>query len=236
MQQLSTPLTDEELFSLDQYLLYEVDAEEGMVMESLDGYLHAIAIGPTTLSPAQWMPKIWGLDAMLPPVDSIEQANHLLHLIMRHFNGIVAGLEMPVREISPYWASVQYRGREYDDAEIWAHGFWMGMQLCWKDWQPMLDMPQGQAWYRPIHLLGAQNLEDGGDEELTRTPARRARLAAQIPQAVLEMHAFWLPLRHAVVEREVAKAMRSKAGRNDSCPCGSGIKFKKCHGAPENLH
>ncbi|MDA8111892.1 MAG: SEC-C metal-binding domain-containing protein [Nitrospiraceae bacterium] len=23
----------------------------------------------------------------------------------------------------------------------------------------------------------------------------------------------------------------SKVGRNDPCPCGSGKKFKKCHGA-----
>ncbi|MBB1477875.1 SEC-C domain-containing protein [Pseudoalteromonas sp. SG41-2] len=22
-----------------------------------------------------------------------------------------------------------------------------------------------------------------------------------------------------------------EAGRNDQCPCGSGLKFKKCHGA-----
>ncbi|MBX3680834.1 MAG: SEC-C domain-containing protein, partial [Rhodocyclaceae bacterium] len=25
-------------------------------------------------------------------------------------------------------------------------------------------------------------------------------------------------------------------GRNDPCPCGSGLKFKKCCGAPERLH
>jgi uncharacterized protein YecA (UPF0149 family) len=24
---------------------------------------------------------------------------------------------------------------------------------------------------------------------------------------------------------------KSKAGRNDPCPCGSGKKYKKCHGA-----
>jgi uncharacterized protein YecA (UPF0149 family) len=23
-----------------------------------------------------------------------------------------------------------------------------------------------------------------------------------------------------------------KVGRNDPCPCGSGKKYKKCHGAP----
>ncbi|WP_211159649.1 SEC-C metal-binding domain-containing protein [Aromatoleum buckelii] len=25
--------------------------------------------------------------------------------------------------------------------------------------------------------------------------------------------------------------MRTKTGRNDPCPCGSGRKYKKCHGA-----
>ncbi|MEI7620774.1 MAG: SEC-C metal-binding domain-containing protein, partial [Candidatus Falkowbacteria bacterium] len=24
-----------------------------------------------------------------------------------------------------------------------------------------------------------------------------------------------------------------KPGRNDMCPCGSGLKYKKCHGAEE---
>jgi uncharacterized protein YecA (UPF0149 family) len=23
---------------------------------------------------------------------------------------------------------------------------------------------------------------------------------------------------------------KGKAGRNDPCPCGSGLKYKKCHG------
>lgn len=33
-------------------------------------------------------------------------------------------------------------------------------------------------------------------------------------------------------ERDVARKF-DKAGRNDPCPCGSGQKFKKCHGAPQ---
>jgi hypothetical protein len=28
---------------------------------------------------------------------------------------------------------------------------------------------------------------------------------------------------------------RSKSGRNEPCPCGSGMKFKRCHGLPEQL-
>ena len=29
---------------------------------------------------------------------------------------------------------------------------------------------------------------------------------------------------------QVAKKARDHVGRNDECPCGSGKKFKKCHG------
>jgi hypothetical protein len=31
----------------------------------------------------------------------------------------------------------------------------------------------------------------------------------------------------------MAMANVPKAGRNDTCPCGSGKKYKKCHGAGE---
>jgi len=27
-----------------------------------------------------------------------------------------------------------------------------------------------------------------------------------------------------------------KVGRNDPCPCGSGRKYKQCHGSAERLH
>lgn len=35
----------------------------------------------------------------------------------------------------------------------------------------------------------------------------RAELALQIPQAVLDMHAHWLPLRLVGYERQMAKSM-----------------------------
>jgi len=31
-----------------------------------------------------------------------------------------------------------------------------------------------------------------------------------------------------------AEAGHEKIGRNAPCPCGSGLKFKKCHGRPGN--
>jgi uncharacterized protein len=231
------PLSEDEFEELDQFLLYDVDTEEVMMSDIMDGFLHAIAIGPTTLHPKQWLPKIWGTEDMMPPMDSVEELNHMLGLVMRHFNSIIAGLEADPREISPCWSTMTYEGdeREYDDAEGWAYGFVQGMRLCWSDWQPLLSTPQGQAWFRPIALLGEDDFSADQDK-LTRTPAMRAELALEIPQAVLALHAHWLPLRRAVYERELAKSMQPKVGRNEPCPCGSGKKFKKCCGAAADLH
>ncbi|MDO5624224.1 MAG: UPF0149 family protein [Pseudomonadota bacterium] len=232
-----TPLSEDELNELDQFLLHDVDTEEVMMLDIVDGFLHAIVIGPTTIPPRQWLPRIWGTQEMMPPADAIQQSDHMLGLVMRHYNGIIAGLEGEPRTIRPCWSTMTYAKDQqpYDDAEMWAYGFVEGMRLCWDDWQPLLSTPQGHAWFRPIGLLGQDDFSEDQDA-LVKTPPMRAELALQIPQAVLDMHAHWLPLRLAIHERMVAQSMQPKVGRNDPCPCGSGKKFKKCCGAAADLH
>ena len=97
-----SPLSDDELQELDNFLLFNVDCDESMTMDMLDGYLHAIVTGPITLTPRQWMPGIWGQgDSMMPAVESLEKLNRILELVMRLFNGIIARLEEQPREIYP---------------------------------------------------------------------------------------------------------------------------------------
>jgi uncharacterized protein len=230
------PLTDDELNELD-ILLLAVDADEGMTLDTLDGFLHAIAIGPETVRPSQWLPKVWGLEdgGMMPPMDSPQQVNHLMALIMRHYNSIIGGLAYSPPVFAPLWPIVEHSDKEAEDAENWARGFTEGVKLSQAAWQPLLDDPQGKAWYHPIELLGD---EDAPPEwmDLIRTPEQRAALTAHIEDSVLQMHAYWLPLRQAVAERHTAQAMSTKVGRNEPCPCGSGKKFKKCCGSPTELH
>jgi|LakMenEpi03Aug12_release.lakeMendotaPanAssembly.Ray.scaffolds.fasta_scaffold165141_2 uncharacterized protein len=233
-----SPLSSEELDELEAFLMEDRDGPDAMMLDTMDGYLHAVAIGPVTLKPQEWLPPIWGhtpAQGMVPPAQSLEQINRILQLVMRHFNCIIAGLEVPSPDIYPHWSVMEFDGREFEDAESWAWGFVQGMDLCRADWQSLLETERGRAWYKPIGLLGE---DDFGPEQetLTRTPAQRAELALQIPEAVLGMHAHWLPLRLAVHERAVARALQAKVGRNEPCPCGSGKKFKKCCGAPANLH
>jgi uncharacterized protein YecA (UPF0149 family) len=45
---------------------------------------------------------------------------------------------------------------------------------------------------------------------------------------ISEAYHFWFERR---VNREPIRREAAKVGRNDPCPCGSGKKYKACHGA-----
>ncbi|HEX8537831.1 MAG TPA: SEC-C metal-binding domain-containing protein, partial [Cystobacter sp.] len=70
-----------------------------------------------------------------------------------------------------------------------------------------------------------------------------ARLARQMAQRQRQMHegradaegklAEPAAPRPAATRQAAAPSGGPKVGRNDPCPCGSGKKYKKCHGANE---
>ncbi|OYU13785.1 MAG: YecA family protein [Comamonadaceae bacterium PBBC1] len=233
---MMTPLSDAELEELNQFLLNGVDNDEAMTLDILDGYLHAIAIGPQTIMPSQWLPKVWGEDsAMMPPMDNMDQLNHIMGLVMRHYNSIISGFEQKPPFVVPYWDICKYETGVFEDTEGWAYGFTEGVALNRAAWKPLFDSLQGQQWYRPIGLLGEDEFSADQDD-LTQTPELRQELAHQIEDSLVNIHAFWLPLRKAIQERETSQRLRAKVGRNESCPCGSGKKFKKCCGSAVELH
>jgi uncharacterized protein len=216
----SVPLTESEIDELGDFMLYELDADEGMTLEMLDGFLHALAIGPTTVMPSRWLPAVWGEGGMLPPKVSLVRAERIVGLIFRHYNEVINGFGTEFPSVTPIWSTREFEGKEYEDGEMWAYGFNEGVKLCAKEWAPML----------------AQDDFSDDQDVLTETPAQREVLASQMLDAVLAMHRYWLPLRLAVHQRTVAKTFAAKVGRNEPCPCGSGKKFKKCCGAAADLH
>jgi yecA family protein len=53
-------LTDEELDQLDQFFLNKIDKNKTWLLDYVDGMMHAIAIGPQTIMPSQWLPRVGG--------------------------------------------------------------------------------------------------------------------------------------------------------------------------------
>ncbi len=95
------------------------------------------------------------------------------------------------------------------------------------------------ASMRDTRWLGLEILETeaGGETDETGTVTFRARYREGGREHVLEEQSEFRRLggewRYVKGTAAVAPAVTSRGqpGRNDPCPCGSGRKYKKCHGA-----
>ena len=111
-------------------------------------------------------------------------------------------------------------------------------------------LPWVAGFEQAVHLLpGLDELDDPqvslalarlfrflpDDEHGTAALVARERPLAGLDDAigevvacVAELYELTLPLRYKV---DPVRRAAPKVGRNDPCPCGSGRKFKQCHGA-----
>jgi len=88
--QLDQPLTEKEFKELDQFLLSERSPEDAMTMDTLHGYLTAIAIGPETIKPAEWLPRVWGEGGKgVPKWKNAKEEERIRNLIMRFMNEVL---------------------------------------------------------------------------------------------------------------------------------------------------
>jgi uncharacterized protein len=226
--QLDQPLSEKEFDELDNFLLSERSPEDSMTMDHLHGYLTAIAIGPEPIMPAEWLPRVWGPDGNdAPKFKNAKEEERIVNLIMRFMNEVLVTFEVAPKEFEPLFVEHEVDGQTLIDAEAWCWGFWEGMELRPGSWDAIWDSEVGDLM-RPIYLLGADEIEE--DElPLVEDPVKAHKLGQELEANLPAIHKFWVPRRKAPVATLVRD--EPKVGRNDDCPCGSGKKYKKCHGA-----
>jgi len=211
------------LQKLDAFLVSEAVDDEAMLLTTLDGFLTGLVVCPELIMPSEWMPQVWGEGD--PVFDTEKQAEMIMGLIMGHYNDIVRDLDRgqcrPVYDI------------DFDGSllwEIWIDGFWQALMLRP---EAMVAFDQNEDRDFQAALFALTRLQ-----EIATTPSAKlepmdidAELVQQaadyIPHAALTLHR----MRKHMQENPFAPPANEnmpKTGRNDSCPCGSGKKFKKC--------
>ena len=93
---LIEPLSDSEFEELDDLLLSDGLSEECMDAVTHEGFLTAVAIGPVTVTPEQWLPQVFGNDPedSVPAFPSIEDFERVVNLIMRLYNSVITIFEI----------------------------------------------------------------------------------------------------------------------------------------------
>jgi len=220
------PLTEAELDELDEYLLSLDQFDDSMDMSMLDGFFTAIVCGQRLIPPSEWMRWVWDAEngEQEPAFESRAQAQRILGLMMRHMNGIVTTLMQAPERFEPLLMESPNEGDPIPIIDEWCVGFVTAMALDEPGWASV--PPAMREGLDEIRLYGS--LKGCEKLEQMNLPLEQHRATADgLAGTVRQVHAYFLQQRQSPEAAQKA----DRPGRNEPCPCGSGKKYKRCHGS-----
>ncbi len=187
-----------------------------------------------------WNYIVWRLhldledDATTEPGDSSLDMSDLVRPLLSTPQGLGDDDDPDYDPSAPTMAVYQRIPEDFPLGAVWAAGFLRGISLHSKAWDAFLertpDLAEDLNATLMLGLFKGISAADMPDiESAIPDKATRLELIDALPyllQALNDYRIEMLELPREPVRRE------AKPGRNDPCPCGSGKKYKKCHGAP----
>lgn len=244
------PLTPQDFDALDAELdlLRERD-EEIPQWEFCEGFLAALVCMRREVPPDEYWPVLLGED--FRPMEHME----FVWRWRRRWQEIAFALDQPVElledERTYHPEALDTRGAILalpdDDqgptdlatvpayAQVWALGFMYAVESWPEDWQAPREPEAADMLDAALEDIVALTEDDTGEPAVSMyaedgppsvSNERIDALAAGI-WAVYSLRQLWRSLGPRVDPLRKAP----EPGRNDLCPCGSGRKYKKCHGA-----
>jgi uncharacterized protein len=198
---LDEPLTDAELDELEAFLASDGVPQDCMDLEMLDGYLTAIASGPESIQPSEWLPGVWseGGKSASPAYGSSAEAQRIMALMLRHLVGIERTLaESPTRFRPLLYLPDDKARSERDESghrappegTAWCEGYMAGVKLRDDEWQPLYDAQDARDWIFPIEAL-AFGEHDPEFAEWIDDKEKRDSLVDELPVAAVLIYRFW---------------------------------------------
>ena len=229
-------LDDAQIDRLSDLLDQRAVPFKGFNLEALDGFLSALAVGPTTVPFAQWQPVVWG---GTPPRWSDDAERVAVEdLLLSHWNMVAARVrygddDLPDHLAPLLWLPEEAEAEQPDELDVgrdWAMGFFTGVGLAEAEWDAWLD---DNDWIDEIfgrfdQLASGEVVgEDPAEPGAPVGYRERLEVIAGLPGMLADLHLHRID---ALTPREPIRKDATPE-RNEPCPCGSGKKYKKCCGA-----
>lgn len=216
-------LTSRELAKLESYL---ARLPQSMTVEMLDGFFAALVCSPKLVMPSEYMPHVLGADES--KLADLDEVKDFYGLVMRHWNAIARALAKKDKRYDLVLVSPD-DGTSY--GEGWAKGFLQGVQIGGSAWGDLIHDEENGGIFVPLFALAH---EHDPDPELRPNPIdddqRNLMLATISASLGFVLEYFAQHRRQPLTDSTTVKAAPRKVGRNESCPCGSGRKYKHCCG------
>ncbi len=242
-------LSEDDLDELADLLGADWAPETTMDIEQLDGLLAGLICSPRVLMPSAYLPEIFGGEE--PAFPDMATAQRFFDLLMRRNNQVATALNAPIERLDDPrayvpllldWSPDGEIARSLAEAgsseplplagELWARGFLHAVSLAREDWE---SLPEGdeegaelvEEALDTIAALVPDDDEAGGGEA---SADERDELIGEALVAAYDLREYWRDVEFEQVRVKEPIRREPKIGRNDPCPCGSGRKFKQCHG------
>jgi yecA family protein len=200
-------------------------------MAKLHGLLSAFAAGPVQVSPPEILAVLMECVGGKSVNDTTE-SQRVLQLLGRFYDGIIEAIESDA-----FVPLLQQKGVMVTDPGAgitsWCSGFMLGVNHHKESWKP---------WFKDVRRAKAISLIMGmAEPEILRqtekaigneTALMTWSMVSELVPLIWNYWAFESALNDYLGPQPDNPEL--KVGRNDPCPCGSGKKFKHCHGRHEN--
>ena len=128
-----------------------------MNLEELDGFFAALIAGPETVMPSEYYPEVFGGEmSEACEFESLDQANEILGLMMRHWNTI-AGTLFKGEVYVPLLLEDENGVAHGND---WARGFMRGMDMRHDGWAELVNDEEHGGCLIPMMMLYHEHDED----------------------------------------------------------------------------
>jgi uncharacterized protein len=197
-----------------------------MPIDAAQGASYALASGPGEFPSADALAAlVFGDDAGHADAPGAEPSRATLQDLLARF---AAQCRRELREAEDSLPLLLFDGDDgKPDYATWCSGYLDGVEASDVSW---LDDDDGSVedMLAPLDILAGESAPSRRSAEARREAAEARREAARdLVDTLIDIRDYWFDRR---TSRVPARRDAPKVGRNERCPCGSGRKFKQCHG------
>ena len=239
-------LTDAEFAELDDLLHETPEPLEPLDAVMLDGYLCGVIVQPVLLESATWLAHVFDFDGRPLPEDARpDWLQRTTALILRRYAALNRAIvedgwfdplvlefddehprePVPEGEVDP--------GADLSPVSQSLMSWVAGFHHAVETFPDLAEMPDDAVMAALARLYRHLPVENDEQREVVATLDREHPLAT-LDDAMEELVVTVADLQDLTNEQrykvDTFKRETPKVGRNEPCPCGSGKKFKQCHG------